>query len=68
MPPKLPAPQRSPLDSSRSTETPWGASPRPSPFAAGQPHSINCWYVGHVANGIPQLSNNGKATCGSLPS
>ena len=40
----------------------------PLTFAAGQPHSINCWYVGHVANGIPQLSNNGKATCGSLPS
>jgi branched-chain amino acid transport system substrate-binding protein len=48
-------------------ETLGGFAP-PLTFAAGQGHSINCWFTAHVANGVPQLSNNGKATCGSLAS
>ncbi len=44
-----------------------GWSP-PLTFAAGQPHSIDCWFVGHVSNGTPSLADNGKATCKSSSS
>jgi branched-chain amino acid transport system substrate-binding protein len=40
----------------------------PLTFAAGQPHSINCWYIGRVANGVLKLENHGKAVCGSASS
>jgi branched-chain amino acid transport system substrate-binding protein len=39
-----------------------GWSP-PLTFPAGQPHSIDCWFIGHVSNGVPSLVNNGKAFC-----
>jgi branched-chain amino acid transport system substrate-binding protein len=44
-----------------------GWSP-PLTFPAGKVHPIDCWFVGHVSNGVPSVENNGKPTCGSLSS
>lgn len=35
----------------------------PLTFAAGQPHKVDCWYVGRVSNGTPKLANNGRPSC-----
>ena len=43
-------------------ETLGGFSPSLT-FTAGQPHSTDCWYVGHAVNGVPTLVNGGKLTC-----
>jgi branched-chain amino acid transport system substrate-binding protein len=35
----------------------------PLTFVAGQPHHVNCYFVGHIQNGKPTLVNNGQASC-----
>ena len=41
-----------------------GWSP-PLTFTAGQPHKVDCWFVGQVHNGTPSLVNGGKLSCQS---
>jgi branched-chain amino acid transport system substrate-binding protein len=35
----------------------------PLTFAAGQPHQIQCWFIGKVTNGVFTAVNGGKYTC-----
>jgi branched-chain amino acid transport system substrate-binding protein len=35
----------------------------PLTFAAGQDHSIDCWFTTHTSNGVSSLTNGGKVTC-----
>ena len=35
----------------------------PLTFVAGQPHHVNCYFVGHIQNGKPTLVNSGQASC-----
>jgi branched-chain amino acid transport system substrate-binding protein len=37
----------------------------PLTFTAGQPHKVDCWFVGQVHNGTPSLVNGGKLSCQS---
>jgi len=39
-----------------------GWSP-PLTFAAGQNHSVDCWFTEHIVNGVPTILNNGQTTC-----
>jgi branched-chain amino acid transport system substrate-binding protein len=32
-------------------------------FAAGQMHTIDCWFTARVQNGVPSVVNGGKLTC-----
>lgn len=35
----------------------------PLSFTAGQPHHIDCWFTGHVQNGVASVANNGQVSC-----
>lgn len=37
----------------------------PLTFTAGQPHLVNCYFVGHVSNGKMAIANGGKPECTS---
>lgn len=43
-------------------ETLDGWSP-PLTFTAGKPHPVDCWFVGRLQNGKPELANGGKLSC-----
>jgi branched-chain amino acid transport system substrate-binding protein len=43
-----------------------GWSP-PLTFVAGQPHAVDCWFTGKLANGKPMMVNNGQVTCHTGP-
>jgi branched-chain amino acid transport system substrate-binding protein len=48
-------------------ETLGGIAP-PLTFAAGKPHSIDCWFTAEVKDGTAQMTNNGSTTCSSVVS
>lgn len=48
-------------------ETLGGIAP-PLTFAAGKPHSIDCWFTAEVKNGTAQMTNGGNTTCSSAVS
>ncbi len=35
----------------------------PLTFTAGQPHKVDCWFVGQVHDGTPSLVDGGKLSC-----
>jgi branched-chain amino acid transport system substrate-binding protein len=37
----------------------------PLTFAANQIHHVDCWFTGHLQNGVNMLANGGKVTCGT---
>jgi branched-chain amino acid transport system substrate-binding protein len=52
---------------SMNGETLGGIAP-PLTFAAGKPHSIDCWFTAEVKNGTAQMTNGGNTTCSSTVS
>jgi branched-chain amino acid transport system substrate-binding protein len=43
-------------------DTVGGLTP-PLRYPAGQAHPIDCWFTGHVSNGVPTAENGGQPTC-----
>ena len=41
-----------------------GTAP-PLTFATGQPHKVDCWFVGRVQGGVAQVVDGGKVSCES---
>lgn len=35
----------------------------PLTFAAGKTHPVDCWFTAHMQNGVPKLTDGGRATC-----
>lgn len=35
----------------------------PLTYPAGKDHPVNCWFIGHVTNGVASISNGGKPSC-----
>ena len=35
----------------------------PLTYPAGRPHPIDCWFTGHIQNGVPTVENGGQPTC-----
>jgi branched-chain amino acid transport system substrate-binding protein len=43
-------------------DTVGGLTP-PLTYPAGQPHPVDCWFTGHIQNGVPTVENGGQPTC-----
>jgi len=47
---------------SLKNDTLGGMAP-PLTFKAGKDHSVDCWFIGRVVNGVPKVVNGGAVTC-----